>query len=198
MADSNDTRKDSLKGRLSRHWRAIVIGMVIMLAGAVTAAAIGVGLDATNEMGFCISCHTMTVNYDEYRVTSHYRSRTGVRATCADCHVPKELGPKLFAKVIAVKDLYHEIVGTIDTPEKYEAHRWRMATAVWDKMRANDSRECRTCHQFEHMDLSEQGRTARRKHGRAMEDGGKTCIDCHQGIAHELPDEPEEPEEKAY
>ena len=34
---------------------------------------------------------------------------------------------------------------------------------------------------------------ARNKHGRA-EDEGKTCIECHKGIAHEEPEEPEEDE----
>ncbi len=66
-----------------------------------------------------------------------------------------------------------------------------MANRVWDKMRANDSRECRSCHAFDTMDLSAQGRSARKKHPRAQMEG-KACIDCHAGIAHELPDEPDE------
>jgi cytochrome c-type protein NapC len=41
------------------------------------------------------------------------------------------------------------------------------------------------------MDLSAQDRLARKKHARADMEGG-TCIDCHSGIAHEEPLEPDE------
>ena len=97
----------------------------------------------------------------------------------------------MIAKVLAVKDIYHEFVGTIDSKEKYEAHRWEMANRVWTKMRASHSRECRSCHAFDQMDLSEQDRSARKQHPKAM-DEGKDCIDCHAGIAHEEPLEPDE------
>ena len=96
-------------------------------------------------------------------------------------------------KIVASRELYHKALGTIDTPEKFESHRWVLANRVWDSMKATDSRECRNCHDYENMDLSEQDRTARKKHSRAI-DEGKTCIDCHKGIAHDLPDEPEDEE----
>ncbi|MBF0611338.1 MAG: NapC/NirT family cytochrome c, partial [Magnetococcales bacterium] len=75
------------------------------------------------------------------------------------------------------------------------AARWELANNVWKNMKERDSKECRFCHQFEAMDLEKQDRTAAKKHGRAMEEG-KTCIDCHKGIAHEEPEEPDEPEKK--
>jgi cytochrome c-type protein NapC len=164
---------------------------LVFVAGIVFAGLGNMGLSATNEMDFCTSCHSMKVNLEEYKETIHYQNASGVRATCSDCHVPEPFFPKMVAKVVAAKDVYHEIIGTIDTKEKYEQHRWDMASRVWEKMRATDSRECRSCHDYTSMDLSEQGRSARKRHGRAM-DEGKTCIDCHKGIAHEEPDEPEE------
>ncbi|OOZ36882.1 NapC/NirT family cytochrome c [Solemya velesiana gill symbiont] len=176
--------------------KTYLILILVFVAGIIFTGLFNVGLSMTNEMDYCTSCHSMKINLKEYKETPHYKSASGVRATCADCHVPKEFVPKMIAKVVAAKDVYHEIMGTIDTPEKYEAHRWDMASRVWDKMRANDSRECRTCHDYEQMDLSEQDRSARKRHGRAM-DEGKTCIDCHKGIAHEEPDEPEEEEGEA-
>lgn len=121
----------------------------------------------------------------------HFANGSGVRADCADCHVPKELGPKLMSKLMAAKDVYHEIAGTIDTREKFEARRWEMANRVWDKMQATDSRECRSCHTAEAMDLDVQDVTARKKH-RNAEERGQTCIECHQGIAHEEPLEPDD------
>ncbi len=169
----------------------IIILVLVFSAGVLFTGLFNVGLSSTNEMEFCTSCHSMKVNLEEYKETVHYLNTSGVRATCADCHVPKEFGPKIVAKVLAYKDVVHEILGTIDTKEKYEAHRWDMASRVWAKMKATDSRECRSCHGFDQMDLSTQSRMARKRHSSAV-DEGLTCIDCHKGIAHMEPDEPEE------
>lgn len=174
--------------------RSIIVVAGIFIAGVVATFAFNAGLGYTNEMEFCTSCHSMKTNLEEYMETVHYKNASGVRATCSDCHVPKAFVPKMKAKILAAKDVYHEIMGTIDTSEKYEAHRWNMAVRVWDKMKASDSRECKTCHDWDQMDLSEQDRIARKRHGRAP-DEGETCIDCHKGIAHEEPDEPDDYEE---
>lgn len=167
--------------------------ILILALGAVLMSLFNVGLQATNTTEFCTSCHTMQTNLNELKETPHWSSASGVHAGCADCHVPKAFFPKMKAKIFAAKDVYHEIVGTIDTPEKYEKYRWNMASRVWDKMKATDSRECRTCHSFEHMDFSAQDKSARKRHANADEQG-KTCIDCHKGVAHEEPDEPDEEE----
>jgi len=133
----------------------------------------------------------MQINLAEMKENVHYKNASGVSVGCADCHVPRSIGPKLWAKLMAAKDVYHEIMGTIDTPEKFEARRWHMANLVWDKMKASDSRECRECHSFEKMDFEEQDKSAAKKHHKAIE-AGETCIDCHKGIAHEEPEEPED------
>lgn len=184
----------STGGTTSRK-KFVLILVLVFSAGILFTGLFNMGLSATNEMEFCTSCHSMKVNLEEYKETVHYKNTSGVRATCSDCHVPKEFGPKMVAKVLAYKDVVHEILGTIDTPEKYEAHRWDMASRVWAKMKASDSRECRSCHAFDQMDLSEQDRMARKRHSKAI-DKGQTCIDCHKGIAHTEPDEPEEDEEE--
>ena len=172
----------------------IVLLAAIFIAGIAFTGLFNMGLAYTNQMEFCTSCHTMQLNLDELKETLHNKNKSGVQATCADCHVPKQLLPKLYMKLMAAKDVYHEIMGTIDTPEKYEAARWHMATLVWDKMRASSSRECRSCHDFENMDLSEQSRSARSRHAKA-EEKGEACIDCHVGVAHAEPDEPEDAED---
>ncbi|EXJ14882.1 NapC/NirT family cytochrome c [Imhoffiella purpurea] len=163
----------------------------LFAAGILFVWGIDFAIKSTNTLEFCTSCHTMSTNFEEYKKSLHYKNASGVQATCADCHVPKPLGPKLATKIIAAKDVYHEVVGTIDTPEKFEARRWHLANMVWDRMRASDSRECRSCHDFANMDLSEQGRSARSRHA-AAQDKGQTCIDCHRGIVHYEPDPPEE------
>ncbi|MCW8944379.1 MAG: NapC/NirT family cytochrome c [Sedimenticola sp.] len=184
----------STSGTTSRK-KFVLILVLVFSAGILFTGLFNMGLSATNEMEFCTSCHSMKVNLEEYKETVHYQNTSGVRATCADCHVPKEFGPKMVAKVLAYKDVVHEILGTIDTPEKYEAHRWDMASRVWAKMKASNSRECRSCHDFDQMDLSEQDRMARKRHSKAV-DEGQTCIDCHKGIAHTEPDEPDEDDQE--
>ncbi|CAA6827133.1 MAG: Cytochrome c-type protein NapC [uncultured Thiotrichaceae bacterium] len=171
--------------------RSKISFILILVLGAALMSVFNVGLKATNTTEFCTSCHSMQTNLNELKETPHWSSASGVHAGCADCHVPKAFIPKMKAKILAAKDVYHEIAGTIDTPEKYEKHRWDMASRVWKKMEDSDSRECRSCHSFDHMDLSAQDKSARKRHGRA-EEQGKTCIDCHKGVAHEEPDEPEE------
>ena len=168
---------------------------LIFFAGVLATVGFNSGLKFTNQMAFCTSCHSMKVNLEEYKETPHYKNASGVRASCADCHVEKAFLPKMKRKVMAYKDVLGEILGTVDTPEKYEAHRWEMANRVWDRMKKSDSATCRSCHDWDQMDLSEQERIARKRHGRAP-DEGKTCIDCHKGLAHEEPDEPEEDEEE--
>jgi len=169
-------------------WLALSLAF---LAGIAFVAAANFAIEYTNTQEFCVSCHTMQTNFLEYKESMHFQNPSGVKATCADCHVPKELIPKLVVKLVAVKDVVHEALGTIDTPEKFEARRWVMANRIWARMKGTDSRECRTCHTFAAMELSAQDRTARARHSRA-EDKGQTCIDCHKGVVHTQPDPPDE------
>jgi cytochrome c-type protein NapC len=144
-------------------------------------------MELTNTETFCISCHEMEVNvYQEYRDTVHYNNRTGVRAVCSDCHVPKEWHYKMLRKIVASNELFHHFLGTIDTPEKFEAKRLELAQHVWKTMKETNSRECRNCHDYDSMDYVDQQRRAVKAHIKGF-DKGETCIDCHKGIAHSLP-----------
>jgi cytochrome c-type protein NapC len=167
-----------------------------MLSGVLFWGGFNTGMEATNTLAFCTSCHEMrdTV-FQEYKETVHYKNRSGVRAACADCHVPKDWAHKFLRKVQASSELYGKFVtASIDTPEKFEAQRMEMAQRVWATMKENDSRECRNCHSWDAMDPHKQGSRGAKK----MEVGrkeGKTCIDCHKGVAHLLPAEYEEEEQ---
>ena len=164
----------------------LAAALVLFAAGALAMGLLGAGMEMTNKTEFCTSCHTMQQNLVELKEKPHWSNKSGAHAGCADCHVPKAFGPKLYAKIMAAKDVYHELAGTISTPEKYEAHRLDMAKAVWAKMKASDSRECKGCHAFEHMKTADQDKIARRKHENAVS-RGQTCIDCHKGVAHKMP-----------
>lgn len=161
---------------------------ILLIAGFITGILYWGGfnwaVEASNSEAFCISCHEMRDNvYEEYKLTPHYSNSSGVRATCSDCHVPKEWIYKMLRKVQATNELYHHFLGTIDTPEKFDAKRLEMAQNVWETMKANDSRECRNCHHMTFMDLELQKPRARAQHEASIKDN-ETCIDCHKGIAH--------------
>ena len=162
----------------------LVVGFI---AGIIFWGGFHTAMEASNTETFCISCHEMEENvYIEYQDTIHYSNRTGVRATCPDCHVPKDWVHKVARKIKASNELYHKAMGSVDTPEKFEAKRLKLARNVWRVMKETDSRECRNCHDYESMDYVKQGRRAVQQHIKGFDDG-ETCIDCHKGIAHSLP-----------
>jgi nitrate/TMAO reductase-like tetraheme cytochrome c subunit len=115
--------------------RTLIVLTLLFVAGIAFAGLFSAGLADTNDMDFCVSCHTMQTNYKEYQQSLHYKNQSGVQATCADCHVPKPLLPKMITKLVAAKDVWHQIIGTIDTPEKFEARRWEMASRVEEDAR---------------------------------------------------------------
>ena len=172
--------------------------LVTIIACIVLWTGFNWSMEASNTETFCISCHEMKNNvFEEYKTTIHYSNRTGIRASCADCHVPKELHHKIIRKIHASNELYHKLLGTIDTPEKYEAKRHQLAQHVWQGMKETNSRECRNCHDFEQMNVSKQNAAAAKQHALAPSQD-KTCIDCHKGIAHKLSDEFMEKEHEVY
>ena len=188
------------KGRwISRLWRFLwsrparySLG-VLLSSGFVVGILFWGGLHWAIELSsteeFCVSCHEMYDNpYQDLQSTIHFSNRTGIRATCSDCHVPHEWVFKIRRKIVATRELFLHMVGFISTPEKYDEKRLAMATSVWRAMKNTDSRECRNCHENVWMDFSEQFGGAARNHRAAVESGALTCIDCHQGIAHRLPD----------
>ncbi len=165
--------------------RVILVGIV---GGIIIWGGLNTGMAWTNRTDFCLSCHEMTIPYEELKKTVHYKNRSGTTVHCADCHVagsknPIDYARQSTAKLMAARDVIGHILGTINTPEKYEAHRLTMKKRVWEKMKAADSKECRNCHDMNTMDHEKQKDRSVVKHEGAVEDG-MTCIDCHKGISH--------------
>ncbi|HJV92483.1 MAG TPA: NapC/NirT family cytochrome c [Azonexus sp.] len=175
--------------RKQKPWAKIleVEALVLMLIGGLLVVGGKISLDQTNTIEFCTSCHEMRDNnYEEYKGTIHARNRTGVKATCSDCHVPHEFVDTMIRKVKAANDVFQHLAGTIETREKFEDRRLELAKRVWLRMKETDSRECRHCHDTTAMDPEKQGKTAQKQHQK-LAGGQRTCIDCHFGIAHHEP-----------
>ncbi|MGL4983330.1 MAG: cytochrome c-type protein NapC, partial [Plesiomonas sp.] len=190
----NTEKKPSLLKRAWTWWRKpsrlalgtlLIIGFIGGIAFVVT---FNTTMHATSTEQFCISCHEMKDNvYQEYIETAHFNNRSGVKATCPDCHLPQDFTHKMIRKVQASRELYAKVFGIVDTPLKFEEHRKVMAEREWARLKATNSQECRNCHNFDNMDFTAQKTVAAKMHEKAITDG-QTCIDCHKGIAHKLPD----------
>jgi cytochrome c-type protein NapC len=186
-------------GRLKRHWAVLArpsayfsLGFLTVggfIAGIVFWGAFNTVLEFTNTETFCTGCHEMRENvYVELQTTIHFTNRSGVRAKCSDCHVPHDWTDKIGRKMQASKEVWGKIFGTISTREKFLNKRLELARREWARLKANDSLECRNCHDYEFMDFTRQSQRASDMHSTYLESREKTCIDCHKGIAHRLPD----------
>jgi cytochrome c-type protein NapC len=191
MTRLNNKLYDKLRSLLKRYCHLssrfpLLVFFGAFVIGILFWGAFNTSMELTNNESFCISCHEMENNvYQEYKNTVHYTNRTGVRATCPDCHVPKDWHHMVVRKVAATNELFHKIIGSIDTKEKFERKRLQLAQYVWEDMRATDSRECRNCHSLTYMEISKQKPSSRLAHQRAVKQG-RTCMDCHMGVAHHI------------
>lgn len=188
-----DTENDHEPRRLwswprSRWLLGIPIGGFLALgAGAVALGALNGLLHATSTNEFCYSCHSHEQFVKpNYEASSHFANARGVRAQCADCHLPRGQIALILKKIAVSTDIIPEFLGKLDTAEKFEAQRAAMAERVWEEYRANDSAYCRHCHSIEAMDLEAQNDIVAGLHASAGE-RNMTCIDCHRGIVHGLP-----------
>jgi cytochrome c-type protein NapC len=165
--------------------------VAIVLIGAVLVVGGAAGLAWTNTEKFCLGCHEMReFPFAEYKDTIHDRNRSGVRATCPDCHVPHgDVGALIWRKMEASLEVWGHFMGEIDTKEKYEKERLTMAQREWRRMKKSDSATCRNCHDVQAMSTDLQSEKAQARHAKARAEK-ITCIDCHFGIAHSEPDGP--------
>lgn len=173
---------------MSKFKLSLAGGVICAVLGAAALFGVQSVMKATSSTEFCVSCHSMSRPQAEWEGTVHFSNRKGIRAECSDCHVPQDGLHYVKAKVIALKDVWHTFVtDKLPDQEAYEKHRLDMAQRVWAEMKETDSATCRSCHSFEAMVLTEQKESAQKMHKLAQETN-QTCIDCHKGIAHFMPE----------
>lgn len=191
MNEPEAKRKSRFWARPARKWLLGIPlgGFVAFALGAIALGTTNYVLHATSSTDFCYSCHSHeSFIKPEYEASSHFRNLAGVRAECADCHLPHDNWFELvWTKAVVSLDIIPELAGKLDTAEKYEAHRADMAESVWRQFKENDSKFCRSCHSVEAMDLDNQERRTARQHTQAQQNG-ETCIECHYGLVHKEPE----------
>jgi nitrate/TMAO reductase-like tetraheme cytochrome c subunit len=199
METGNAPQRSGFWGRLwarpkSRWLLGIPLGGLVMLGvGAAGLGSVNWVVHETSSTEFCFACHShQQFIRPEYEASSHFKNAVGVRAGCSDCHLPHDNWFELmYTKALVSTDIIGELAGKISTKEKYEAHRGEMAQKVWTQLLANDSKFCRSCHSFQAMSLEAQGGMPARMHAKAMK-SGQTCVECHRGIVHTLPENAEQ------
>lgn len=157
------------------------------IAGILFWGGFNTALEVTNTEKFCIGCHEMRDNvYEELQATVHWSNHSGVRATCPDCHVPHNWTDKIARKMQASKEVFGAIFGTINTREKFLDKRLELASHEWKRFKANGSLECKNCHDYDSMNWDIMSDLAKTQMKQAAE-RDQSCLDCHKGIAHDLP-----------
>jgi nitrate/TMAO reductase-like tetraheme cytochrome c subunit len=161
-------------------------GLLAFIAGIVFTGGFLGSLKLAETDKFCTSCHEMNTPFQELTQSVHYSNPYGIQASCGNCHVPPTFVSGLWRHVQAYAEVWGHVRGELDTPAKYEAHRLQLAQKIWKELKANDSAECRSCHTPAAMAFAQQPPEAASAH-RSLAEDGMTCIDCHRGVAHKLP-----------
>lgn len=174
--------------RPSAKWSVLALVGIGCILGLAMIIVPHTGIKMTSSTEFCVSCHSMQPVYQEYKQSVHFKNASGVRAECHDCHIPPDLPGMLWRKMEAANDLYQTFIAhSIDTPEKFEAKRAELAEREWKRMKDNNSAGCRSCHNYDAMEHTKQHPEAAKQMSIAAKDN-QSCVDCHKGIAHQLPD----------
>src|SRR3546814_17614003 len=92
--------------------------------------------------------------YQELTRTVHFTNRSGVRATCPDCHVPHDWTDKIARKMQASKEVWGTIFGTIDTRQEFLAHHLALAQHQWARLKRNEPPDWHKCTRPVTMDFS--------------------------------------------
>jgi len=136
---------------------------------------------------FCTSCHSMNLAGTPYRESVHYKSASGVRASCGDCHVSEGVFTATWDHFIGGKDLVKQIKGAIigpdyDNPVINALHLPDAAFAAREWFIKRGSATCQRCHVKEAILGTRVGTEAVHK-----EDAkDKNCVECHINLVHRV------------
>lgn len=135
----------------------------------------------TSSEEFCTTCHSMELVAEPYRKSRHYNSESGVRASCGDCHVSRNLVMATWDHAMGGSDLFKQFFGPdYDDPVINLLHLPDAAFAArkWFKERGSDT--CLRCHQVDAI----QGDRPAIVQIHQSERGDKSCVECHYNLVH--------------
>ena len=162
---------------------AWVFVLVILFIGGITLTTLDLTDYMFSRMTFCGNvCHVMeSTVYQELQKSKHWNTPTGVRPTCADCHVSGRLTYAMVDHFLGTGELFVNLTNDFSKPGSFEKFRPDAANRERFKMLANDSAGCRSCHVMEA--IKPKRVRGQNEHKEAMEKG-ITCIVCHYNLVH--------------
>ncbi len=179
----------SLPRYITRH---VLFALVIGGMGGVVFMAFLIEFDHfSSSAEFCTTCHSMRYANETYQLSVHFKSDSGVRASCGHCHVSEGVFSATWDHIVGTKDLLKQIYGQIvgpdyDDPVVNLLHLPEAAFHAREWFRKTDSATCKRCHVIPAV-LGKRPDTAEIH---AVDAKGKTCIDCHYNLVHrKVPDE---------
>lgn len=136
-------------------------------------------LTATSDAKFCVNCHSMEPFEAAHNADVHGgQNAHGVRATCADCHLPHDSSFNyMYTKArTGIHDLYVENFGDLENID-WQAKRAHREAYVYDS-------GCLNCHtNLEEATMStHEGLIAHRAYFR--EETDDQCVTCHENVGH--------------
>ena len=141
----------------------------------------------TSSEEFCTGCHSMELSAEPYRESAHYKPRSGVRASCGDCHVSEGVLSATWDHFLGTKDVFHQLFGPdYDNPVVRALHIPEAAFSARAWFKKQNSSTCKRCHVKEAI-FGDRPDTLQIH----LEDAeGKSCIECHYNLVHRrVPDQ---------
>ena len=162
---------------------AWVFVVVLIVMGSIFVVVVDTADYVFSTMTFCgTTCLVMEVNvYKELKKSKHWTTPTGVRATCADCHVGGRLSFAMLDHFVGTGELFVWLTHDLSKPGAFERLRPAAADRVRFAMIENDSWKCRGCHEMEA--IKPKRIRGQNQHEEALEEG-TTCIVCHYNLVH--------------
>ena len=178
--------------RSALHWSVILLIALGITVGVAAAGATTWMVNATSSDNFCATaCHSMQWAAAAYGRAPHYANPHGVRASCADCHIPFEsrpatpfqyiIGTIWTKEVSGTHDAIAELRGTISTEEKWQARRPQLAADVEAWFRRTNYETCKGCHR-----LDAVTGPALDIHADLIKAGPVDCVQCHADVGHKF------------
>lgn len=174
----------------------------LIVIGAIVGIGLSCGLvSAVHWAGsteFCGSfCHSMSPVKLAWQQGSHYKTSVGYEVGCSDCHLLNEstrpLGPIGYGELLVAKvkaasiSGWGHVSGSINTPEKWLAHRDELSKAVINTMTKNGFNNCRGCHNLSMMNNPKKPFVAKMHEG-MINKPESNCIMCHKTAGHNYKD----------
>jgi nitrate/TMAO reductase-like tetraheme cytochrome c subunit len=198
MRTRESTAGQTGQARPSNWWVAAFVALGIVL-GIVIAGTTTWMVNASSSSNFCATeCHSMKWAAAAWEKSPHYRNPFGVRASCADCHIPFESRPAtpfqyvfgtLWTKGLdGVQDVAAKLRGVIADEAEWNAEKPRLSAEVRAWFKQTHSATCQGCHKLDAFETTGPSAfMAMEVHAGLIKASTVYCLECHSGIAHVYP-----------